>query len=286
MNTNDSDEIMGRNKQRIPHSALYTSATWQWGKLPCAEIVTPEGAANIFHIVNMYLFFYRILNPRKFSLRHMLLHRHTAINFLLKRSGCHQIIEIASGFSPRGCMVSADPTYQYFEVDLPEVIGLKRMQLQKSKEGRSILMRPNLTLLEGDITALDFSSNFAAVPTFVISEGIMMYFKRDAQMSIWRNIAEFVRFTGGGYVFDYIPIDDEPPRSFLGDVFSKLRQRLTNHPPPFAYDDRTRLDIVSDLKEAGFSCVDAYDSAEIAESWSLPYPEEKTCVITFHCRCQ
>lgn len=286
MSANHSDEIMGKNKQRIPHSALYTSATWLWGKLPYAEIVTPKGASNVFHIVNAYLFFYRILNPRKYSLKHMLLHRHTAINVLLKRSGCHQIIEIASGFSPRGSMVSSDPAYRYFEVDLPEVIALKRRQLQESSAGQSILARNNFTLMEGDITALDFTSRFAAEPTFVITEGILMYFKREAQMAIWRNISGFVKSHGGEYVFDYIPLEDEPPRSALGNLLSRLRQRLSDHFQPFAYDDRTKQDVVTDLKDAGFTSVNLFDSAEVARSWSLPCAQIKTHVFLFHCRCE
>lgn len=285
MKPSDDDGRMGLNSQQIPYSALYTSATWQWGKFPCAEIVTPKGAAAMFRVVNSYVFIYRLLNPKKFSLKHSLLHRHAVIDTLLGRSVCRQIIEIAAGFSPRGCMVSADRAYRYFEVDLPEVIALKRKQLQESTAGRAVLSRPNFKLLEGDITRLDFSSHFAEEPTFVITEGIMMYFKRDAQMSIWRNIAQFLQHHGGEYIFDYIPLEDEPPRSRLGQLFSDLRQWLTKHPPPFAYDERTRLDVVADLHEAGFIRVETIDSGEVSRGWSLPYAEIRTHVITFHCSC-
>lgn len=276
---------MGKTRQQIPHSALYTAATWKWGGLPCADIVMPPGAKGVFRLVNAYLFLYRLLNPQKISLKHNLLHRHALIDALLQRSPCRQVIEIAAGFSPRGCMVSADPAYRYFEVDLPEVVALKREQLESTAEGRAILARSNFILSEGDITRLDFSS-FAAAPTFVVSEGIMMYFKRDAQMSIWRNIASFVRAQGGEYVFDYIPIDDEPPRSRLGQWLSDLRHRLTHPPPPFAYDERTRQDVVADLIEAGFSQVEAIDTRMLARSWSLPHADVPTRTIIYHCRCR
>jgi O-methyltransferase involved in polyketide biosynthesis len=285
MKTPVVDGRMDRNAQQIPYSAMYTSATWLWGKFPCAEIVIPKGATTLFRTVNAYVFLYRLVNPQKFSLKHALVHRHAIIDTLLARSNCRQFIEIASGFSPRGCMVSADKSKRYFEVDLPEVIALKRKQLQGSEAGRAVLSRPNFKLLEGDITGLDFSSHFAEEPTFVISEGIMMYFKRDAQMSIWRNIAQFLQSHGGEYVFDYIALDDEPPRSRLGQLLSELRQWLTKHPPPFAYDDRTRLDVVADLHEAGFARVETIDSGEVSRNWSLPHAEVKTRVITFHCGC-
>ncbi len=275
---------MGKNRHRIPHSALYTSATWKWGKLPCAQIVTPPGAEGIFRLVNAFVALYRLLNPQKISLRHNLLHRHTAIDTLIRRSTCRQVIEIAAGFSPRGCMFSEDPSLRYFEVDLPEVVALKRMQIGSSEAGQRIFGRPNFSLLEGDITRLDFSQPFSPVPTIIVSEGIMMYFKREAQMEIWRNIARFVRAQGGEYIFDYIPVDDEPPRSHFGQILSDLRKRLLNPPPPFAYDERTRLQVADDLRAAGFSQVEMIDTGEVARAWSLPYPHVPTRTILYHCR--
>lgn len=133
-------------------------------------------------------------------------------------------------------MVSGNPDYRYFEVNLPEVVALKRVQLENSTIGRAVLARPNYTLLAGDITQLDFTHPFAAEPTMVVSEGIMMYFKRDTQMSIWQNIARFIRANGGEYVFDYIPINGaKPPRSSLGQFLSDLRQRLTHLRPLFVW---------------------------------------------------
>ncbi|MBV2235664.1 MAG: class I SAM-dependent methyltransferase [Sterolibacterium sp.] len=284
MTSQKTPEVMGMNRQQIPHSALYTAATWQWGGLPCADIVTPPGAANVFRLVNAYLFLYRLLNPQKISLKHNLLHRHTLIDALLQRSPCRQTIEIAAGFSPRGCMISADPACRYFEVDLPAVVALKREQLERTSAGRAILARPQFCLREGDITQLDFSA-FPAVPSFVISEGIMMYFKRDQQMLIWRNIASFIKAQGGEYVFDYIPLDDEPSRSRPGQWLSQLRQRLTNAPPPFAYDERTRQDVMADLLTAGFTRVEMFDTGVLARDWSLPHAAVPTRTIIYHCRC-
>lgn len=276
---------MGKNRQRIPHSALYTSATWQWGRLPCADLVTPAGAGRVFWLVNTFLFLYRLLNPRKISLCHNLLHRHAAIDTLLRRSPCRQTIEIAAGFSPRGCMVSADTAWRYYEVDLPEVVALKQAQLAASVDGQAVLSRPNFSLLAGDITRLDFSAPFDQQPTFVITEGIMMYFRREVQMAIWRNIAAFIKAQGGEYVFDYIPLEDEPPRSRLGQWLSDWRHRRVNLPSDFAYDERTRLEVVQDLQAAGFSQVEAIDTGQIAQDWGLPHARVPTRTIIYHCRC-
>ncbi|MBP9714569.1 MAG: class I SAM-dependent methyltransferase [Sterolibacterium sp.] len=276
-------DIMGKNQQRIPHSALYTSATWKWASLPYADVVTPTGAEGIFRFVNAYLLLYRCLNPQKISLKHNLLHRHTAIDSLIRQSSCRQVIEIAAGFSPRGCMFSENPVYRYFEVDLPEVVALKREQLESSSRGQEVLGRANFSLVEGDITRMDFSA-FAAEPTLVVSEGIMMYFQRAAQLAIWRSIAQFVHAQGGEYLFDYIPLDDEPPRSGLGQVLSNLRQSLFHPPPAFAYDERTREDVRADLLSAGFSSVETMDTREVARDWALPHAEVRTRTIIYRCR--
>lgn len=272
---------MDTNKDNIPVSALYTSATWYWGKLPCAELVLPEGAKSLFRIVNMYMVLYRWLNPKKFSLQHMLLHRHTAINHLMREAACPQVIEIASGFSPRGTMTSADPNVEYFEVDLPDVVAHKNRHLQSSVSGRAVLSRHNFTLMPGDITQLDFN-RFPQRRTFVITEGLMMYFTREQQLSIWRNIANHVRANGGEYVFDYIPCDDEPPRSWLGEALSYLRGLWLK--PTYSYDERTRTQIADDLHLAGFDSVDIYNSADIARAWHLPHSDIQTRVIVYRCR--
>lgn len=285
MSTPTDHKIMGKDEKNIPYSALYTAATWRWGQLPCAELTTPQGAEGMFKAINAYMALYRLLNPRKNSLPCTLLHRHTIINTLLKRSGCRQLIEIAAGFSPRGSMVSADPALQYYEIDLPEVVGLKRNQLSLSPAGQAVLARPNYTLLAGDITALDFSQPFAAVSTFVITEGIMMYFKREMQMAIWRVIAQFIARVGGEYVFDYIPLDVEPQRSVLGKILSRIKTFIIQTESPFAYDQRTRHDVAADLRAAGFSSVEQIDSLEVARAWNLPHAEERTQVIIYCCRC-
>lgn len=283
-----SVSAVGTNKDNIPVSALYTSATWHWGRLPCADLVMPKGAAALFHVVNAYMVLYRWINPAKFSLQHTLLHRHTAINRLLAQSNCEQVIEIAAGFSPRGSMASANSAVDYFEIDLPDVVALKGRQLQSTTAGSAVLARENFKLCPGDVTQLNFDE-FPARRSFIITEGLMMYFNRAAQMQIWRRIADCIASNGGEYVFDYIPIDDEPSRSSLGSALSRLRDKLfakqlREKGPTFAYDERTRMQVADDLRAAGFQQVELYNSAEIAREWNLPHSDIKTRVILYRCR--
>jgi O-methyltransferase involved in polyketide biosynthesis len=272
---------MSLGKDNIPPSALYTAATWRWAKLPGADLVTPTNARPVFRVVNAYLTLYGLLNPGWHSLKHTLLHRHAGIEHLLRESNCSQVIEIAAGFSPRGSAISADHSIRYFEVDLPAVIAAKRALLRTTPAGQVVLRRENLTLLEGDVAAMDWK-RFTACPSFIITEGLMMYFDRAAQMLIWREIAEFVRTNRGEYVFDYLPAPDEPKRSFTGRLLSRMRgsQRRA-----FPCDGRNRHEIADDLRAAGFKKIAVHTSAVFAGAWRLPHAKAHTRVILYCCRC-
>ncbi len=276
---------MDKNKNNIPVSALYTAATWAWADMPCAHLVTPRPAYALFRWVNAGAWIYRLINPRYYSLRHQLLHRHTAIDYLLEHAHCAQIVEVASGFSPRGSRMSAQPQVDYVEVDLPDVIAAKRAQLQASRAGQQILSRLNFHLKSGDITQLDFSKEFGGQSTAVITEGLMMYFHRPEQMSIWQRIAAFLQENGGQYIFDYIPLSEEPQRSFIGQLLHKLRKHVFKWNYDFVYDERDREGIISDLHRAGFTQVEAVSTAEAAQLWSLPQASVATRTLIFNCRC-
>ena len=272
---------MSVGKDNIPPSALYTAATWRWGKLPGADLVTPPEANRIFRVMNAYMSVYRVLNPGWHSLKHTLIQRHVGIEHLLHLSNCSQVIEIATGFSPRGSAISANPSIQYFELDLPAVIVAKRAMLQATPEGQRVLRRENLTLLEGDVTAMDWK-RFAACASFVITEGLMMYFDRAQQLAIWREIAKFLRSRGGEYVFDYLPVPDEPRRSFAGRFLSRLRGPKRH---AFPCDGRNRDEIANDLRAAGFKDIAVHSSVDFAGAWNLPHAKAHTRVILYRCRC-
>jgi len=272
---------MSLGKHDIPPSALYTAATWRWGKLAGAELVTPPDAGRVFRVMNAYMSLYRLLNPGWHSLRHTLIQRHMGIEHLLHVSNCSQVIEIAAGFSPRGSAVSVDPSKRYFEVDLAPVIAAKRAMLQATPAGREVLRRVNFALLEGDVTAMDWT-RFAARASFIITEGLMMYFDRAGQLAIWRDIAGFLRGHRGEYVFDYLPVPDEPRRSFAGRFLSRLRGPKRR---AFPCDERNRSEIADDLRAAGFKHIAVHSSAEFAGEWDLPHAKTHTRVILYRCRC-
>lgn len=277
---------MDVNKDEVAVSALYTAATWHWAGLANAATVTPANAHGVFKLVNAYLYFYRWLNPKTYVLPYQLLHRHCAIDYLLKQSGCQRVIEVACGFSPRAASFSTDPNCQYVEMDLPAMIAHKKKQLATSEAGQTILARPNLQLRAGDITTHDFIAEAGEAETAVVSEGLMMYFIREQQLPIWRSIAGLLQRTGGVYVFDYIPLSEEPSRSWLGKALHHVRVHGFGIVGDFAYDDRNREAVAADLRHCGFSDVQCYVTGEVAKAWGLPSSEVPSHTLIYVCRVQ
>jgi len=89
---------------------------------------------------------------------------------------------------------------------------------------------------------------------------------------------------GGEYIFDLIPDDDHPKRSQLGQLFSVLKKKMNGEVSDIKTDERTREDVINDLRYAGFSDVQAYDSEVVAKKWGLPKAVGKSKVILFHCK--
>ena len=116
-------------------TALYTSQTWTWGKLPGANLLATPEAKVVFRVTNIALFFMRLVRWNLPSLRCSLLQRHAIIDRLLRESQARQVLELASGLSRRGAAFSEDSALQYVEVDLPHVVAHKRRLLERTPEG-------------------------------------------------------------------------------------------------------------------------------------------------------
>lgn len=275
---------MDRNEQQIPYSALFTAATWRWADLPAAKITTPEGWEKIFNFVRRYNSLYRLLNPDSYQLHEMLLHRHLVIDRLVRENPQPRVIEVAAGLSPRGCQFSQSPQTEYVEVDLRQVVRLKRHQLLKSAEGTEVLARMNFHLVEGDITSPSLWHGFANKSSTVITEGLMMYFNRQAQIRIWKQIAVFLKLNGGEYIFDYIPLELTPKRSAAGRFLSGLRRLLLNNRQHYYPDNRHSDAMVADLRAAGFTQIEKIRCSSVAWEWQLPFPEADSRVVIFRCR--
>lgn len=265
-------------------TALYTSQAWSWGGLPCAHLFATKEGRGVFRVVNAALLLARLFMWRLRSLRHALVHRHTLIDALLRRSGTDQTLELAAGLSRRGATFSADDVMTYTEVDLPHVVRRKRELLARTAEGQRVASRPNLRLVEGDVTNLALDElRDPGRPLFVIAEGLLMYLKPEEQRALWARIGALLQPAGGTFVFDLVPTVEQPRPGPIGRALDWLMKRFTGG-RSFERDERTRDDIAAELRAAGFAEVAALEPCEVAAEYELPFPERRTQQLVFVCR--
>ncbi len=273
---------MSARDQDLSITALYTSQVWVWGGFRCARLFATREARVIFWWTNAFLLVARLFIWKLKSLKHSLLHRHAMIDAVVRQKSPAQVLELAAGLSRRGAAFSSDPDIDYVEVDLPHVLEKKRGLLQRTDEGRAIAERPNLRLLDGDVTELDLAALAGPGERFVIAEGLLMYLNPDEQRALWRRIADLLDGPGGTFTFDLVPWVEQPPPGPVGRALEWLMKRFTGG-KGFERDERTRADICADLKAAGFTTVECHEPADVADSWDLPSPNTPTQQLLFVC---
>ncbi|HET9117372.1 MAG TPA: class I SAM-dependent methyltransferase [Pseudonocardiaceae bacterium] len=259
-------------------TALYTSQVWAWAGLSDAHLFASPDAQHVFEAANAALAAARTPDHKLAPLHHSLLHRHAMIDHLLGASGYRQVIELAAGLSRRGAATTSDAQVRYTELDLPHVVELKRELLRCTDEGRAVLARPGLRLIEGDveITALEPFVEPDA-PVFVIAEGLMMYLAADARRRLFAKVRQLAEITGEmRLVFDLVPTSEHTEPDIVGEMIKAATGGRS-----FECDARTRDDIVTALREAGFDHIEVMASNDVAREWGLPDTDGRTLVVLF-----
>ncbi len=264
-------------------TALYTCGVWNWGKLPRASLFYTNEVQAAFSATNFALAFARFLTGQP-SLKHSLLHRHVMINKWLAEKEALQIIELGAGLSPRGAHLTDNSGLVFTEIDLPEVIDMKRAILSGTEEGRNIIRRPNLKFISADVFNVDLKA-FAdsSMPIYIVAEGLFMYFGKSEQISLWSKVNETISVCGsGGFIFDLVPWVEQPSVNTAGRALEFLMKRFTQG-RSFIRDNRTRYDIREELYKTGFKTVTFLEPSSVAGKWTLPFPDRKTQQLLFAC---
>ncbi|HEX8935248.1 MAG TPA: class I SAM-dependent methyltransferase [Pseudonocardiaceae bacterium] len=259
-------------------TALYTSQVWTWGGLSHAHLLANPDAQHVFDTANAALTAARTPDHQLAPLHQSLLHRHAMIDHLLSTSGYQQVVELAAGLSRRGAATTSDVQVRYTEIDLPHVVELKRELLRRTDEGRAVLSRPGLRLVEGDAetTALEPFVR-RDEPVFVIAEGLMMYLTADARRRLFAKVQQLAAITGElRLVFDLVPTSEQAEPDIVEQMI-----RMATGGRGYEHDAYTRDDIVTALHEAGFDDIEVVASSDVAREWGLPHTDGQTLVVLF-----
>jgi O-methyltransferase involved in polyketide biosynthesis len=253
-------------------TALYTSGAWSWGRCAGAEMLATVDARRVFAVTNAAI---AVATLRRPQLPYMLLHRHAMIDHLMRASSAPRVLELAAGLSSRGAATCAER--RYVEVDLPRVIARKRELLERTPAGRAVLAR--LQLVAADV-ATDPLDAYVEPPTFVIAEGLLMYFAGDARRALFGKLRALGDIE---FVFDLVPQDEEPPPGVGGRVLAAAMKRFTGG-RTFERDARTRAQVVEELYAAGFASVEAIAAVDVATAWGLPHAARRSTAVVFRAR--
>lgn len=130
--------------------------------------------------------------------------RYKLANRLLRKSGVRQVLELASGFSPRGLDLTKDPSMEYVEVDLPGVMKEKHIIIDALMVDSDIQPHANLHLEEGDAFSSDdlmrASAIFKKENVAVINEGFLTYYDLEKKARAAKNIRELLGYFGGIWI--------------------------------------------------------------------------------------
>ena len=263
-------------------TALYTSQTWRWARLPNAELLSSWRSRDVFNATNLVLGFVRLFRRDLPSLRHGLAQRHALIDRGVAEAAAPRVVELAAGLSRRGATVSADPSVRYVEVDLPHVVDAKRKLLSRKAAGREVLARPNLELVADDALTCDLDALApGSAPVTVIAEGLLMYLDAETQQGLFDRVARFVRDRPGSiFMFDYVPGPEQPRPGRVGRWVERVMKRFTRG-ESFAFDARTRADLHAQLEAAGFERVEQLEPGGLPDGWSVPFPAKRTQVLVW-----
>lgn len=207
----------------ISPTAHYTGYVWARHGLGPREFATTEGTVAYWALEPFMTAARRVGHP---TLAGSLIARHAAIDELLRRSiesgSVTQIVEIAAGLSPRGCVFNDEygSDIVYVEADLPDMATTKRSKLEQmgSLSDHHRVVDIDALATSGDLSlSAVFGSLDSTRGTAVVTEGLLPYLGEDDVRGLWRRIStEGTRFSDLLYVSD----------AYLGEDLSGTLERV------------------------------------------------------------
>lgn len=129
--------------------------------------------------------------------------RYKSISQLIGKSGCAQVLELASGYSLRGLDLTQRGALRYVETDLPAVVATKLTLLDDVRRQHRIAPSPLHVVTAAD--ALDFEALRTAsaaldhaLPLLVLCEGLIGYLTREETERLASNVRALLGAFGGG----------------------------------------------------------------------------------------
>lgn len=131
--------------------------------------------------------------------------RYKSITNVILSRGIVQVLELASGVSPRGLILSKAPPMTYVETDLPGILSEKKKLVKHFLKKENRLGKSKLYLEEANALSLSqlqkacrhFSKD---KPVAVVIEGLMSYLTMNEQRKVLQNVRKILGKYGGAWI--------------------------------------------------------------------------------------
>ncbi|MBJ9985596.1 class I SAM-dependent methyltransferase [Acinetobacter sp. S40] len=207
------------------------------------------------------------------SMRSTLKQRHTLLDdqlkTLIEQHPQLQVLEIASGLSPRGWWFRQHyPKIIYRELDLPDMAQTKQAALQQIETNAPEMLSVDLFTEEFKQAFDLFNPSF---PLVVISEGLINYFEKPLLAQLVQSIAQYGnQFQELHYLTDLYP---EPVKNKLANIIwssSKLLKWMSRS--AFSFHFTTPADVEKFFADNGFNDVEVTQPKSYFDSESTHQP--------------
>lgn len=239
--------------RHISFTAHYTGYNWYQMGISHPAFATSKGKFLTTLLKPLELWAERVIGGsirQTLAQRHIMLDR--ALEQLIQQHANIQVIEIATGLSPRGWQFRQKyPTLRYLEVDLPEMAKIKQHALAQAGQ-------PNAEVLAVDLFTPQIAQMFAKVdttaPLVIISEGLVNYFDKEALHTLWHTLALHGKpFNDFYYLTDLCPEPVQHPFAHFVWKSSQLLRFLSRS--AFSFHFTQPQEVVSFFENCGYRTI-------------------------------
>ncbi|MFW9873941.1 MAG: hypothetical protein ACFFG0_12615 [Candidatus Thorarchaeota archaeon] len=160
--------------------------------------------------------------------------RYSSIDKALIEIGINNILELSSGFSFRGLSMCKDPSVQYIDTDLPEIIESKKQIVREFT--KKLCNYPADNLFLHALNVLDKNAftetinHFPKGPLAIVNEGLLMYLNEEQKQKVCTIIYDLLRKRGGYWITADIYIKKETQKIIANGFYDEKGKRfLTEH---------------------------------------------------------
>ncbi len=129
--------------------------------------------------------------------------RYKSLGNLIEKSGCDQVLELASGYSLRGLDLTQRSALRYIETDLPDVVATKLALLDDVRREHAIASSPRHVVTIADALVLEWLRAATdaldhGAPLLVLCEGLIGYLTREETERLASNVRALLGAFGRG----------------------------------------------------------------------------------------